>query len=800
VALLFLGQHADALVRQKPAVHNLEHHARHLFRFAPMLRPGSEDDDTMTAASKIARRGSKECSTRGRLSLAQTFPAGGINPKDLRPFSRVFKDGYSYANCLKDQVYEDRLQFGRDLHFAPESSSNVSVVRYLDIVPKEDQELMTHDVCFKFCRTIPHMNFFGIRNARDCYCMPFYGAAAEDDSRCTALCEGKATSFCGGKTKSSIFEMHMCDDTAKRLSNSSNGGVLVAHNTQTLAMALNSTAYNMHKAAEDMQRLFGATGDVVASDEMQVTKMWAGELEEWANDAFNSTIQVTQGVEAANGIANADFSKSDKLAQAERVMKSLATSKKEAQQEGEAALKLYEQATRGLGQSARIQQYYPLTYFVDKTFVHAPSTCGGDWDERTIFGVTPDECAAACDQQLQAPGCVGFSYYETGLCLLFSRFKSVMFYTECGPLEPPAFIDRSSTASAPLYYFDFSNAKVGQNNLGGWGPDSGTEELRFVGVGLLGGSKIDLRVTADAHYSKAPWATNGLHNKMAKINVQRGVKSTLTFTFLNGSSNQPVTVQEFFVSFFDLDLPDDGSVEEKITVGGFTKSYLQEQQEYTVTQETDGRTTYTSIGKGDSCDNPDDPMNLRVKQCTYGPVSQARRSVGFRFVNVSKFVITINIRCTQEPLCGESGRNLFLGTPSSIEPPLSDRLPYTTTTRTTPTTPTTTTHASTTTAAIMQDEMLTSEPISISTPPPSTQPPPPQPMSSSTKSPENKNEAAEIIIEEDSQLGPARGVTRCFAKLEHFEGISLNPDPTGKCSLCLKEVMKAQRCFRPKRS
>jgi len=138
---------------------------------------------------------------------------------------------------------------------------------------------------------------------------------------------------------------------------------------------------------------------------------------------------VTQGIEAANSMVNADFSKYDKIAQAERVMNSLATSKKEAQQEGESALKLYEQVTRGLGQSARIQQYYPVMYFVDKAFIHAPSTCGGDWDQRTIFGVTPDECAAACDQQFHAPGCVGFSYYENGLCLLFSRFESVTFYT-----------------------------------------------------------------------------------------------------------------------------------------------------------------------------------------------------------------------------------------------------------------------------------------------------------------------------------------------------------------------------------
>eukprot|EP00972_Heterocapsa_arctica_P056273 8301984-Heterocapsa_arctica.AAC.1 len=38
--------------------------------------------------------------------------------------------------------------------------SNVSVVHYTEVVPKEDREAMTHDVCFSFCRSVPDMGFW----------------------------------------------------------------------------------------------------------------------------------------------------------------------------------------------------------------------------------------------------------------------------------------------------------------------------------------------------------------------------------------------------------------------------------------------------------------------------------------------------------------------------------------------------------------------------------------------------------------------------------------------------------------
>ena len=49
------------------------------------------------------------------------------------------------------------------------SSLSLSIYIYIyiythsEVVPKEDQEPMSHQVCFNFCRTVKDMGFFGIR-------------------------------------------------------------------------------------------------------------------------------------------------------------------------------------------------------------------------------------------------------------------------------------------------------------------------------------------------------------------------------------------------------------------------------------------------------------------------------------------------------------------------------------------------------------------------------------------------------------------------------------------------------------
>merc|ERR1719264_610842 len=93
-------------------------------------------------------------------------------------------------------------------------------------------------------------------------------------------------------------------------------------------------------------------------------------------------------------------------------------------------------ARPGRGELRAAAQYYPLMYFVDKSFSSTMQTCSGEIVGRPIVGESADGCASACDYALHS--CVGFSYFGTGstsLCFLFSGLKSAVYYTGCEAKE-----------------------------------------------------------------------------------------------------------------------------------------------------------------------------------------------------------------------------------------------------------------------------------------------------------------------------------------------------------------------------
>lgn len=70
---------------------------------------------------------------------------------------------------------------------------------------------MTPTICFDFCRQYEDAHFFGIVHGRDCYCTRYFDKASMGgEGECDLPCEGNSKEMCGGKGKSSLFEMHLC--------------------------------------------------------------------------------------------------------------------------------------------------------------------------------------------------------------------------------------------------------------------------------------------------------------------------------------------------------------------------------------------------------------------------------------------------------------------------------------------------------------------------------------------------------------------------------------------------------------
>merc|ERR1719502_2446144 len=194
------------------------------------------------------------------LQTTKSVPGAGID--EFTPFETVLKDGFLETDCIKDYMYYRGDKFGDnkyDYKLGP--VSNVSIVHYDAFVLKEDQKPMTQKVCFEFCRTVPHMGFFGIVNGRNCYCTPYFTPMASDSSQCDAVCEGEKTLMCGGNSKSSIFTMHMCASTEDDLGVSSNKASSLEADIDAKVKTASGLSSTMQTMAASLQKSFGAVGD-----------------------------------------------------------------------------------------------------------------------------------------------------------------------------------------------------------------------------------------------------------------------------------------------------------------------------------------------------------------------------------------------------------------------------------------------------------------------------------------------------------------------------------------------------------
>jgi hypothetical protein len=370
-------------------------------------------------------------------ALVQKNPGAGMHPDDIEPFETVLKDGYAMADCVKDRMYVHGDKHGNGkFEYKMGDIANVSIVHYTEIVPKEDQEEMSHGVCFEFCRTVPEMGFFGINNGRDCYCAPYYDPMAGNSDECDATCPGDPTTMCGGKTKSNIFSMHMCANTAEDLDTAlSNAGDLLS-SLDELTTDMNDVVGAGEKEANFFQKAFGKAGDPAASGLMQDAKVWAGDLLHAAEDGTKLSDELKEVEGKGKKSKDKDFKKYDNVKEAEEhiaEMQKLTTKGEEIHEELTGMFETAHPSAEAVEGAA--DQYYSIMYFVDKEFEEVPSTCGGETLEKPIFGKSQDECAMACDA---LPGkCVGYSFFEkdTSVCFLFGRFKSVQYYTGCGGEE-----------------------------------------------------------------------------------------------------------------------------------------------------------------------------------------------------------------------------------------------------------------------------------------------------------------------------------------------------------------------------
>lgn len=157
---------------------------------------------------------------------------------------------------------------------------------------------------------------------------------------------------------------------------------------------------------------------------------------------------------------------------------------------------------------------------------------------------------------------------------------------------------------------DWSLTSIIYNNLGGKGPDSGTEGIRYSNVLQMNDRNVDLIVNAMSPYERFSRSSNGLNGRVGKINLFHERDVDLRFSFVDAESDAPVTMGGFTMSVFDLDEGPDGTAKETITAGGFSSDYMMDFTSLRTSDLPDGRRQYSSTTHGRGSNNPSDPFDL----------------------------------------------------------------------------------------------------------------------------------------------------------------------------------------------
>lgn len=242
--------------------------------------------------------------------------------------------------------------------------------------------------------------------------------------------------FCGGPSKSIIFDMHTCEHTVEQIEAAED---TLSDAIEALQEAIDTLREKTEKGETDantVQDVFGQVGDPDASNLAQQAKVQAGEyihLTDKANELIDNGMKKRTEAGDAKG---KDLKKLDNANDAERALQGMNTAIPQLIRMEEKIQAALADSFPDESDSTDIDHYVSIMTYVDNhqmggIHTDAPATCTGKL-LHIVFDQDEAGCAATCDDW-NAQGCTGFQYFEEGgLCFLLKNVKKVQYYTGCG--------------------------------------------------------------------------------------------------------------------------------------------------------------------------------------------------------------------------------------------------------------------------------------------------------------------------------------------------------------------------------
>ena len=201
---------------------------------------------------------------------------------------------------------------------------------------------------------------------------------------------------------------------------------------------------------------------------------------------------------------------------------------------------------------------------------------------------------------------------------------------------------------------------VTTNNLGGLGPGTGPQEMRYRAVGSVDHRKIDLVVRATTWYEGRTRA-NGCDGQFGTLGVYEGTGTDFEFQFQDSSTNEPVVLPHYYFTFFDFD---HGGGKEILTAYDFSEFTMESDPLVDITDaeyvgnSTKLIATWQSVIRGGARNNPKDPTQLTLEQ--------KRMSVTLAYVNTSTFKVHFEASARSSTTRYRGNRRLLFASKSSL--------------------------------------------------------------------------------------------------------------------------------------
>jgi len=148
------------------------------------------------------------------------------------------------------------------------------------------------------------------------------------------------------------------------------------------------------------------------------------------------------------------------------------------------------------------------------------------------------------------------------------------------------------------------------NNLGGKGPDSGSEAMIFRAKVSANDSSIDGRgvliaVRATTPYNMDPLNRfNGKRGKFFAIGVRAGTEVSLQIRVYDEATKQPLVLPHFSISFFDLDVDPGPRARKYVIARDFQQYYVAHGSQISVDTHANGSTKFRAMTPDVGLDNP----------------------------------------------------------------------------------------------------------------------------------------------------------------------------------------------------